>query len=134
MLLRGFARPIEAELIAEIGAIVARAPLRHMVTPSGHSMSVAMTNCGRIGWVTDRSGYRYDSSDPETAKQAMDNIQEAKRLLAETRKAHLSEIRQLELDKVMDVFDRVIRDLARPSEASAFDNLAKTAYSADRDR
>ena len=68
MLLRGFARPIESELIAEIGAIVAQAPFRHMVTPGGHSMSVAMTNCGRIGWVTDPSGYRYDSNDPETAK------------------------------------------------------------------
>jgi alkylated DNA repair protein (DNA oxidative demethylase) len=68
MLLRGFARPVEAELIAGIGAIVAQAPFRHMVTPGGHSMSVAMTNCGRIGWVTDRSGYRYDACDPETAK------------------------------------------------------------------
>ena len=68
VLLRGFARPVEAELIADIGAIVAQAPFRHMVTPGGHSMSVAMTNCGRIGWVTDRSGYRYDACDPETAK------------------------------------------------------------------
>jgi len=68
VLLRGFARPVEAELIAGIGAIVAQAPFRHMVTPGGHSMSVAMTNCGRIGWVTDLRGYRYDGNDPETAK------------------------------------------------------------------
>jgi alkylated DNA repair protein (DNA oxidative demethylase) len=66
VLLRGFARPVEAELIAAIGEIVAQAPFRHMVTPGGHSMSVAMTNCGGNGWVTDRSGYRYDGVDPES--------------------------------------------------------------------
>ena len=66
MLLRGFARPVEAELIAGIDAIVAQAPFRHMVTPGGHQMSVAMTNCGSAGWVTDRSGYRYDGVDPES--------------------------------------------------------------------
>ena len=66
VLLRGFARPAEAELIADIGAIVVQAPFRHMVTPGGHSMSVAMTNCGAAGWVTDRSGYRYDRLDPES--------------------------------------------------------------------
>ncbi len=64
VLLRGFARAIEAELIADLRAIVAQAPFRHMVTPGGHQMSVAMTNCGRIGWVTDRTGYRYDANDP----------------------------------------------------------------------
>jgi DNA oxidative demethylase len=68
VLLRGFARAIEAELIADLRAIVAQAPFRHMVTPGGHQMSVAMTNCGRIGWVTDRTGYRYDASDPDAAK------------------------------------------------------------------
>src|SRR6202142_3642485 len=51
VLLRGFARAIEAELIADLRAIVAQAPFRHMVTPGGHQMSVAMTNCGRIGGV-----------------------------------------------------------------------------------
>jgi alkylated DNA repair protein (DNA oxidative demethylase) len=68
VLLRGFARPIETELIADLRDIVAQAPFRHMVTRGGHQMSVAMTNCGRIGWVTDRTGYRYDASDPEAAK------------------------------------------------------------------
>jgi alkylated DNA repair protein (DNA oxidative demethylase) len=68
VLLRNFARPFETELIADIGMIVAQAPFRHMVTPGGHQMSVAMTNCGNVGWVTDRSGYRYDTSDPEAAK------------------------------------------------------------------
>ena len=68
VLLRGFARPVEAELIAALRDIAAQAPFRHMVTPGGHSMSVAMTNCGNFGWVTDRAGYRYDAGDPETAK------------------------------------------------------------------
>jgi alkylated DNA repair protein (DNA oxidative demethylase) len=68
VLLRGFARPAETELIADLRAIVAQSPFRHMVTPGGHQMSVAMTNCGRIGWVTDRTGYRYDANDPEAAK------------------------------------------------------------------
>src|SRR5215203_557870 len=66
VLLREFARSVEAELIADINAIAAQAPFRHMVTPGGHSMSVAMTNCGDAGWVTDRSGYRYDGFDPES--------------------------------------------------------------------
>jgi alkylated DNA repair protein (DNA oxidative demethylase) len=68
MLLRGFARPFEDDLIGGLRDIVERAPFRHMVTPGGHQMSVAMTNCGGIGWVTDRSGYRYDANDPETGK------------------------------------------------------------------
>ena len=68
VLLRGFARPREDELITALREIVAQAPFRHMVTPGGHQMSVAMTNCGDAGWVTDRSGYRYDSIDPESKK------------------------------------------------------------------
>jgi DNA oxidative demethylase len=68
MLLRGFARPIEIDLIAALRDIVVQAPFRHMVTPGGHTMSVAMTNCGSQGWVTDRRGYRYDGTDPETGK------------------------------------------------------------------
>ena len=66
VLLRGFAKPAEAALVAGIDAIAAQAPFRHMVTPGGHQMSVAMTNCGGNGWVTDRSGYRYDKVDPES--------------------------------------------------------------------
>jgi DNA oxidative demethylase len=68
ILLHGFARPVEADLIADLRDIVVQAPFRHMVTRGGHQMSVAMTNCGDLGWVTDRSGYRYDASDPETGK------------------------------------------------------------------
>jgi alkylated DNA repair protein (DNA oxidative demethylase) len=68
VLLRGFAKPVEADLIAALHDVVARAPFRHMVTPGGHQMSVAMTNCGSFGWVTDRSGYRYDANDPEAGR------------------------------------------------------------------
>jgi DNA oxidative demethylase len=68
VLLRGFATPFEGELIAALRDIVGQAPFRHMVTPGGHAMSVAMTNCGNLGWVTDRTGYRYDGDDPETGK------------------------------------------------------------------
>lgn len=64
MLLAGFARPLEGALIDGVNAIIARAPFRHLVTPGGHRMSVAMTNCGRVGWVSDRTGYRYDPIDP----------------------------------------------------------------------
>jgi alkylated DNA repair protein (DNA oxidative demethylase) len=64
MLLRGFARPIQHDLLSAIDGITARSPFRHMSTPGGYQMSVAMTNCGSLGWVTDRTGYRYDAIDP----------------------------------------------------------------------
>lgn len=66
-------------------------------------------------------------ADPETAMQAMADIQEAKRLLALARKEHLKDIRQLELDKVVDFFDEFVRKHARVTETSSFDNLVKTA-------
>ncbi len=68
--------------------------------------------------------------DPETAKQAMDDIQEAKKLLALARKENIKVIRQIELDKAVEFFDSRIRELARPAETGAFDNLAKTAQRA----
>jgi alkylated DNA repair protein (DNA oxidative demethylase) len=68
VLLRGHARPLENVLIAALQDIVAQAPFRRMVTPGGHQMSVAMTNCGPLGWTTDRSGYRYAQNDPETGR------------------------------------------------------------------
>jgi alkylated DNA repair protein (DNA oxidative demethylase) len=68
VLLRGFAKLVEADLIADLRDIVEQAPFRRMVTPGGHQMSVAMTNCGSVGWVTDRSGYRYDANDPEAGR------------------------------------------------------------------
>ena len=64
VVLRGFALAAETALLAALRAVVAKAPLRHMVTPGGFRMSVAMTNCGTYGWVSDRTGYRYDAIDP----------------------------------------------------------------------
>jgi alkylated DNA repair protein (DNA oxidative demethylase) len=63
-LLRGFALGHVAALMAAIELIEAAAPFRHLVTPGGFRMSVAMTNCGSFGWVSDRRGYRYDPRDP----------------------------------------------------------------------
>jgi DNA oxidative demethylase len=68
VLLRRFAADATEELVAAIAAIAAAAPFRHMVTPGGFHMSVAMTNCGNAGWITDRRGYRYDGIDPETGR------------------------------------------------------------------
>ena len=66
VLLRGFARDTVSELIEDLLAVTAQAPFRHMVTPGGHTMSVAMTNCGAVGWVTDSDGYHYSPVDPKT--------------------------------------------------------------------
>jgi alkylated DNA repair protein (DNA oxidative demethylase) len=66
VLLRGFVKPIEDELIAAVRTIVAQSPFRRMTTPGGYQMSVAMTNCGERGWITDHTGYRYDPIDPRT--------------------------------------------------------------------
>ena len=66
--LRAFAVADAAALLAALEDVLPVAPFRHMVTPGGYSMSVAMTNCGQAGWVTDQSGYRYDSIDPLTQR------------------------------------------------------------------
>lgn len=66
MLLRGFCRAIQHDLLGAIEAVTEQSPFRHMVTPGGYRMSVAMTNCGRAGWVSDEHGYRYDALDPTT--------------------------------------------------------------------
>ena len=63
--LAGFALDTQDELLLSLKCIAERSPFRNMVTPGGYRMSVAMTNCGPLGWVTDRSGYRYDAIDPE---------------------------------------------------------------------
>jgi alkylated DNA repair protein (DNA oxidative demethylase) len=68
LLLRGFASAEAAELIDAVNVIVALAPFRSMITPGGQKMSVAMTNCGAAGWVSDRRGYRYQGTDPETGR------------------------------------------------------------------
>jgi alkylated DNA repair protein (DNA oxidative demethylase) len=68
VLLRGFALDREAELLRAVTEVAQAAPFRRMVTPGGFTMSVAMTNCGQAGWVTDRTGYRYDPRDPESGR------------------------------------------------------------------
>lgn len=72
-LLRGFALPAETEIIRAIHNITLTHPLRHMTTPGGYTMSVAMTNCGEYGWMSDQKGYRYATTDPlnNTAWPAM---------------------------------------------------------------
>jgi DNA oxidative demethylase len=68
VLLRGFASAEAAELVAAVERLAAVAPFRQMETPGGFRMSVAMTNCGVAGWITDRRGYRYSAVDPLTAR------------------------------------------------------------------
>lgn len=68
-LFRGFARERAGALISAIEALSCASPFRHMVTPGGWPMSVALTNCGSAGWVTDRTGYRYDEIDPQTGRR-----------------------------------------------------------------
>ena len=64
--LHGFAAAEADNLVATLATLTEAAPFRHMVTPGGFTMSVAMTNCGDAGWVSDRHGYRYDRRDPES--------------------------------------------------------------------
>lgn len=68
VLLRGFALPHVAGLLPALDAIARAAPLRHMLTPGGLPMSVAMSSCGPLGWLTDRRGYRYASLDPASGQ------------------------------------------------------------------
>lgn len=77
--------------------------------------------------IEQASSIQNGESDPETAKQAMDNVHDAKKLLAQVRKEHLKEIRQLDLDHCVDFFNGHIRQYARPTEANSFDNLIRTA-------
>ncbi|MFC0445340.1 DNA oxidative demethylase AlkB [Pseudidiomarina halophila] len=67
-ILRGYALPIEQQLLAEVTAIAAQAPWRRLQTPGGKSMSVMTTNSGEFGWHSDSKGYRYEATDPLTAK------------------------------------------------------------------
>jgi alkylated DNA repair protein (DNA oxidative demethylase) len=64
VILRRFARPVQRELLNDVHDVIARAPLRYLTTPGGLRMSVAMTNCGALGWVSDHRGYRYVAVDP----------------------------------------------------------------------
>jgi alkylated DNA repair protein (DNA oxidative demethylase) len=64
LLLRDLARPQGPALLEAVSEVIRQSPLRKMITPGGFQMSVAMTNCGAAGWITDRSGYRYGALDP----------------------------------------------------------------------
>ena len=66
--LRGFALPFVDMLLSSIGAVEQASPFRQMVTPGGFTMSVALTNCGALGWTTDRRGYRYTEIDPDNGR------------------------------------------------------------------
>jgi DNA oxidative demethylase len=68
MLLRGRASPDAVALMADLQAVLEQAPLRHMITPGGFRMSVAMSNCGALGWVSDGTGYHYDAVDPDSGR------------------------------------------------------------------
>ena len=68
VLLGAFAQDIGEQLLEQIEAIASAAPFRHLVTPGGRRMSVAMTNAGNLGWVSDRKGYRYSAIDPESGR------------------------------------------------------------------
>jgi alkylated DNA repair protein (DNA oxidative demethylase) len=65
---RGYALGDQVALLQAIDRVVALAPFRHLVTPGGQRMSVAMSNAGALGWVSDRRGYRYEASDPDSGK------------------------------------------------------------------
>lgn len=64
VILRGYALKDQTAILAGVDTVISQSPFRHMITPGGFKMSVAMTNCGSYGWVTDHTGYRYDSIDP----------------------------------------------------------------------
>lgn len=68
VLLRRFALPVHQELLSCVATLAAEAPFRHMSTPGGFRMSVAMTNCGALGWTSDGRGYRYTRQDPLTQR------------------------------------------------------------------
>ncbi len=68
-ILRNFAASCDTAIFAALQNVISEAPFRHMVTPGGFRMSVAMSNCGSYGWLTDRTGYRYDVTDPESGKR-----------------------------------------------------------------
>lgn len=67
-LLRGFALPKENEVLDAVAGVARQAPFRTMATPGGCAMSVALTSCGELGWVSDRQGYRYSPVEPASGQ------------------------------------------------------------------
>jgi alkylated DNA repair protein (DNA oxidative demethylase) len=68
LLLRGLATEAAATLLVDLQGVLDQAPLRHMLTPGGFRMSVAMSNCGALGWISDRLAYRYGAVDPDSGR------------------------------------------------------------------
>ncbi len=68
LLLPRFALASEDALLGALQQVLAVAPFRTMTTPGGHAMSVRLSNCGQLGWVSDASGYRYRREDPLTGQ------------------------------------------------------------------
>lgn len=68
-ILPDFAAVLDEALLAAVDRVAAQAPFRHMITPGGFRMSVAMTNCGAQGWVTEERGYRYTAVDPDSGRR-----------------------------------------------------------------
>lgn len=64
----GFVIAAAPALVVKVARILEQAPWRHMITPSGHCLSVAMTHCGALEWVSDHTSYRYGPLDPETGR------------------------------------------------------------------
>ena len=64
VVLRGYALPVADALLQSLDEVIRQSPFRRMETPGGHLMSVALSNCGRLGWTTDHDGYRYTPADP----------------------------------------------------------------------
>lgn len=83
VVLRGGAAGLAAALWQDVGHVTGAAPLRHLVTPGGRPMAVAMTNCGARGWVSDRRGYRYTAQDPRSG-QAWPDMPATWRALAQS--------------------------------------------------
>ena len=71
VVIRGLAEPHAARLLADLDRVLDAAPPRHLVTPGGFRMSVAMSNCGTAGWVSDAGGYRYDAVDPDSGEKGL---------------------------------------------------------------
>lgn len=66
VLLRGLGRADDVAMLAAVETVIAQAPLRHMQTPGGHTMSIQTSRCGSMGWVSEPGGYRYAASNPQT--------------------------------------------------------------------
>jgi DNA oxidative demethylase len=66
LLMRGFGRGGDVDILQAVESVIAQAPLRHLQTPGGYTMSIQTTRCGSMGWVSEPGGYRYAASNPGT--------------------------------------------------------------------